>query len=255
MGTKSKHVCLVENSPYFLEVAELLVSSLRDLGYKVTLSDQPDGESIILAYHLAPFSVKDHIIYQFEQLSDDEGWRCQGKLGEKIWDYSRANIEFLESKGKSPVYVPLGYHRALERIPRGDKDIDVLFYGSVNERRLDVLNEIAAAGKRVVRLFDAFGKERDDHISRSKIVLNLHYYEMSIFEQVRCHYLVNNRVCVVSESSDENPWDLPMVRYENLARVTLGLLEDPKARNALARRSYRKLKRSPMTRILERALR
>jgi hypothetical protein len=43
----------------------------------------------------------------------------------------------------------------------------------------------------------------DDLIFRSKIILNIHYYEAAIFEIFRCSYLMANRKCIVSEVGND----------------------------------------------------
>ena len=44
--------------------------------------------------------------------------------------------------------------------------------------------------------------QRDALIARSKVVLNMHYYEPGEFESVRVSYLWANRKCVVTEKFD-----------------------------------------------------
>jgi len=47
-----------------------------------------------------------------------------------------------------------------------------------------------------------WGDERDNLIYRSKIVLNIHYYETKIFEIIRISHLLANRAFVISEDSN-----------------------------------------------------
>jgi hypothetical protein len=54
--------------------------------------------------------------------------------------------------------------------------------------------------------YDVWGPARDELIARAKVVLNLHYYEAAIFEQVRVSYLLNNEALVISESSEFVPY-------------------------------------------------
>ena len=118
--------------------------------------------------------------------------------------------------------VPLGYHKSLEIVPRAqEKDIDVLFYGSINERRKELLENLSEKVKLHV-VQGAFGEERDALIGRSKIVLNMHYYPTRILETVRISYLLNNGCFVITEDADDNPWpkvDLVTAPYDQLIKT------------------------------------
>ena len=98
-----------------------------------------------------------------------------------------------------PTYVPIGYVPELTRIAPAPEDIDVLFYGALSERRYAVLRDLHDRGLRVKWLLGAFGASRDAWIARSKIVINVHYWEAKIFEIARVSYLLANRRAVVSE--------------------------------------------------------
>ncbi|MDK4680086.1 hypothetical protein [Kingella negevensis] len=68
-----------------------------------------------------------------------------------MWDYSEANIQHFWERGISHVkHLPLGFQAALKRIELSSTpDIDVLFYGSLNERRVNILNQLPKQGLRV----------------------------------------------------------------------------------------------------------
>jgi hypothetical protein len=78
------------------------------------------------------------------------------------------------------------------------KDIDILFYGCLNERRSFVIEQLKTFAN-VAAVTGVYGEELFGLISRAKIVLNLHFYESSIFEAVRVSFLLANRKAVVSE--------------------------------------------------------
>jgi hypothetical protein len=118
-----------------------------------------------------------------------------------VWDYSTRNIEQWARLGIRDVrHLPVGYVPQLSRIPRDEEDIDVLFYGSVNERRQEILTALRQRGIKTEVLFGAYGTTRDRAIARAKIVLNMHYHESKVFEIVRVSYLLANRRFVISES-------------------------------------------------------
>ena len=94
-----------------------------------------------------------------------------------VWDYSQANVDVLRAAGHQRVsHVPLGYVPELARVRAVPKqDIDVLFYGSRNERRNHVLAQLQARGLKVQALFGVYGEQRDQYIGRAKVVLNTHF--------------------------------------------------------------------------------
>ena len=174
---------------------------------------EPGALNIVIGYHflepehIASFSHAPFIFYQLEQLSVHEGWLTADRervlrAASAIWDYSEKNVAFLRAKGFGNVsHLPLGYHPSFERIehrPEGDKDVDVLFYGARNERRAAVLNQLRERFW-LRTLFGDYGEARDRWIARSRVVLNIHFYDMKVAEQVRLSYLLNNECFVLSE--------------------------------------------------------
>ena len=81
-----------------------------------------------------------------------------------------------------------------------DRPIDLLFFGSVNERRRAFIERIEASGVPVT-MFDrpVYGPERDAFIVQAKAVLNCHFYETARFEQVRVQHCLSLGTPVVSE--------------------------------------------------------
>jgi len=199
----------------FSEVALGLQGGFRDLGINapiVTARDRIRSKAIVLGANLLPrlSGVKApgrSILYNLEQITPGSEWLSRDYLKllrcHRVWDYSRYNIGQLQRLGICDlVHCPIGFSERLCRFdPAPERDIDVLFYGSINERRLKVLDELVRTGLRVETLFGAYGEQRDVMIARSRIVLNIHYYPAKIFEIVRISYLLANRVCVVSEES------------------------------------------------------
>ncbi|MEZ5542625.1 MAG: hypothetical protein R3F42_11345 [Pseudomonadota bacterium] len=203
------------HSGAFHEVALGLQGGFRELGINapiVTSRERLSGRVVVLGANLLPGmpGVKlpgKSIIYNLEQITPGSEWLSTAYLKllrrHCVWDYSRYNMEQLVQLGVDRlVHCPLGYSERLTRITHAnEKDIDVLFYGSMNERRQQVLRQLDGSGLRTEALFGVYGEERDSWIARSRIVLNIHYYPAKIFEIVRISYLLANRVCVVSEES------------------------------------------------------
>lgn len=156
-------------------------------------------------------SGKKLIIYQLEQISNhlyshNDRWLEILKLADIIFEYDESNKKILDSIGVSSIIVKLKYTKSLKTIKNKELDIDVLFYGSVNQKRKELLESIffENENRKIIVSQSLFGNELDEYISRSKIILNCHYYEMDVQEQVRIFYpLINDKV-VVSEYNTFN---------------------------------------------------
>lgn len=254
-------ICLVRPDGYLhslglLEVCETLCASFRDLDHPCTIATnrlQPDCVNIVVGWHLLhewPTGMPPHslIVYQLEQLSGQEGWWNQDRerllRSVIVWDYSLDNILFLERRGIHAQHVPLGGHPSMNRIahlPDDERDVQALFYGSLNERRGQVLQQIQEHGVQVRTLFGVYGTERDTWIGRSKIVLNLHYYDAQIPEQVRLSYLLNNGCFVISEGPSAYPGGIVTGDLDQLPALCADFLANPAARREIAYQGSRKL--------------
>jgi hypothetical protein len=257
----------------FNEVAEALHHALLALGHDSVLTNRLDlderrtivlGGNLLVQYALEP--PKNPIFYNLEQLGDDLPWMTMPEFVDLFrryptWDYSQANIEYLAGLGlPRPTYVPVGYVPELTRIAPAPEDIDVLFYGALNGRRYAVLRELHDRGVRVKYLPGAYGASRDAWIARSKIVLNLHYFEAKIFAIVRVSYLLANRRAVVSEHSANPALErdlqsgIAFADYDELVDRCVELLGDERARRELADRGYQAFSARDQAAIVQRAL-
>lgn len=126
----------------------------------------------------------------------------------EIWDFSERNMDAWERAGRKVTYVPIGYHTSMERfqpLPWKDRDIDVVFAGSMNARRLEVLHEMKTRGLNVFHV-TVYGQERDEALARAKLGLNMLYYEGGTFPALRVAHLIANQIPVISENCGES-WD------------------------------------------------
>src|SRR5262249_3055631 len=135
------------------------------------------------------------------------------------------------------------------------EEIDILFYGLMNERRAAVIDQLSAE-RRVEALFGIYGESRDAYIAHSKIVLNIHYYPVQIFEQVRVSYLLNNRRFVISEASSHKPFEGGLVTgaFGELPDLCRKYLADPEGRARIAEAGYELLRQRPMVNFLKQVL-
>ncbi|GBR74984.1 hypothetical protein NO1_2065 [Candidatus Termititenax aidoneus] len=252
----------------FKEIALLLLYSFNSLGVPCTFKNNlisKEKTNILLHYQNIDERDKKlrevkYIPYQFEQLGNG-GWQDSAEMqsilhnAANIWDFSLKNIKYLENLGLSAQYLPPGFHEKLETIQPVEKDIDILFYGIINERRQEILSQLQKQSNiKTIILNGVFGTQRDQYIARAKIVLNLHHYKTRIFESARVSYLLNNKVFVVSEQSADNPYsqvDLVSVPYEQIVDTCLQYLADYSRAQKIAELNYQQFKENyPMVKLL-----
>ena len=243
----------------FHEVAETLLYALQRMGVPAQIAVNqfdPDAVNIILGWHLLSEEAmanlpEQTVLYNLEQLDEQNKPMLTRlltmSLRFEVWDYSRRNLEILREAGFQGTlnHAPVGFVDELCRIQKApEQDIDVLFYGSVNERRLRILEALRLQGLKVEGVFGVYGTERDALIARAKVILNMHYYDSSIFEIVRVSYLLANRKAVVGECHPGTEIDpelheaIRAVPYEGLVEACLDLVRNDGARAALEARGH-----------------
>lgn len=258
----------------FNEISFALKLSFRELGMDVPIVYDPSqiqGRGIVIAPHLItklgytqiPANL---ILYNLEQVQpDNTDWVTPAYLDLMkrlpVWDYSRQNIKMLNDMGVNNVtYCGVGYSPILEQIKPKEKDIDVLFYGSKNDRRNKILDALAERGLNVAGKYNVWNEERDDLIARSKIILNHHYFEAKIFEILRVSYLLANKCFVVSESgNDKEQLDrfkngVVFAHYDDLVEACVKYINSPDQRQTIANKGYEIMKQKSQTAFLKEAL-
>jgi hypothetical protein len=197
-----------------LEPAEYCVHQVRLAGHEATLTKNRlihDGINIIFGAHIKPENhlnlPKNCIIFNTEQLPENSQWvnLDYRKILENhyVWDYSIVNYDLIKHQNKA--LINFFYDHELNRIPIiENKEWDLIFYGSMNDRRKKILNRLIEKGLKVKSVFGLYGPERDKLIGRSRAVLNLHYYDSQILQQIRIFYPLINKIPVISEVFPEN---------------------------------------------------
>ena len=244
------------SSHCFDDIILPLYYAFARLGYRVeirTNSFHPHSRNIFFGTCQAPGLSLDafpanSVIFNLEQLTSPScPWNNSGYIAQlqrfSVWDYSPRNVRYLrKSLGlKHTEYLPLGYVPEMTRLRASfPQDIDVLFYGSVNERRAKVLQQLTDAGLRVGILQGVYGTERDHAIARAKCILNIHYYVPATLELPRLGYCLANAKAVVSERRRETEILAGLnaacayASYEELVPAVKRLLHDAKARKEQA---------------------
>ncbi len=275
-------VAVLNGSTGFKEIADALLCAMEECGIEAVRMGKYDflrgdvQRKIIIAANLGRtlsqwYPGKDwrelvnenDIIYSTEQMRDsvlDHGGLWEIYREREVWDYSANNVLFLREKGFPRVkLVPLTYVKGLARIPRVEQDVDVMFYGSMNDRRRRIIDGLLATGL-TCEIYDQnrriWGEQRDEIIARSKVIVNIHFYEYKIFESARVFYLVTNGKCVVSESGSDEIERLyrgavVMADYDSMVDVVRRYVEDDDLRRRqeiTALDEFRKLPLAPLVR-------
>jgi hypothetical protein len=225
MNTKPFNITLIVSPDYphslaLAEVGEYLAYLIGRCGLKAERSTNAvsrDFHNIILCSHmLSPDAIaslpEDTILFNSEPLADTQGWQFATGVYRKaldrfyVWDYSQANLDRLEHRRKG--LIPLLYCRGLVRRQFAREAGNTLvFYGSMTPRRETLLRALNEMGVKTRYLYGVYGEERDRIIFRSWAVLNLHKLEqIDVFEPVRCFYPLINRIPVISEDFQAEPW-------------------------------------------------
>lgn len=230
-----------------------LTNSLLRLGHEVSYQENhlsTDRCNVIFGAHSGQDCLsnikKTDIIFNLEQWHSKSPFftpeyldllrRC------RVFEYSKRNAKYLSHEhGISTEFFRIGYDPLQSLLdPEFPQDIDVLFYGAVNPRRAKIINSLRQRGVNVATLAGLFGKMRDFAIARSKMVLNIQYYEESSLEIVRLSYLFANRKAVVSECAPKT-YFYPELKdacrfsaYNELPDAVEELLADGDKRRAIA---------------------
>ena len=210
------NVCLMQPPGYIhalalLEAAEYVVAKSREVGYAAGLSKNrilPTGLNIVFGAHINPKSQlnlgQNVVIFNSEQLPEQSAWinaDYKQVLNQYyIWDYSSFN--FIKIKHDRKQVVCFHHAAALNRIVSAAvPEYDLVFYGSLNDRRKKILKKLREHhGLRVLDFFGLYGPERDDLLANTRALLNLHFYDSQIFQQIRAFYPLINGIPVISEN-------------------------------------------------------
>lgn len=264
------NICIAQPDNYvhsmaFIELGELIHYSLKELGHDSDLyfnKIEQDRINILFGCHLLNPSLitsfpKNTIVLNTEQIyQDSTNWNDNiFKWAEHftVWDYSDKNIEKFHQLGITKTkHFKIGFQKELSRIsPYPDQEVDVLFYGCINDRRKLILDNLVKSGLNIKILFGIYGDERDQWIRKSKVVLNHHFYNSQIFEIVRVFYLLTNSIAVVAEVNESTSIgeiykpSICATPYSSLVDSCINLVRDQKARNITKKNAFDTILRYP----------
>jgi SAM-dependent methyltransferase len=223
------HIAIMQPPGYvhslcFLDPARYLRYQLRRFGVSVTMSKnrlRSDALNLVLGAHLGfPVEWKEHhacLFMNLEQLGND-GAPISGDYihllsSSGVVDYSRDNVRNYGQDIQDVPLIPFWHAPYLEPseaafIPLHEREIDLLFFGSMNERRLNLIRRIEACGRKVTTFSQPlYAEERDRYVRNAKAVLNFHFYEKATFEQVRAFHTLSLGTPLISELSAQTKAD------------------------------------------------
>lgn len=217
------------------------------------------GRSVVFGATPGDAIAPEEIVFESEQLARPL-WHFPRE--QVVWTFSDHIAAGLRERGAKRVVVcPLGYVPCMTTIASAVEDVDVVFCGSINDRRREILDRLRAAGLRVECLTGSFGSARDAVIARSKVALNLHFYEPAVFEIFRVAHLLANRRAVVAEAggADRALEDFAsratsLVPRERVVEECVRFARDTRARNSLALCGFETFRRLDLVENVRRAL-
>jgi len=154
--------------------------TLQHNDFPVLLADPtilPEGTVLYNFEHVKAASVEGGV----GGLLDGDILKLYGNDRFEVWDYSHSNVLTLSNDYKIEAkLVPLGHQRTIEGEQEREKDVGVLFYGTVTPYRREIINQLRGAGVEVTVVTDStwglYFSALDDIISRSSIVLVLNAF-------------------------------------------------------------------------------
>ncbi len=158
-----------------------------------------------------------YIAFQVEQLPQVRHWTkvMQKSLtySSHIFEYSTANLPILD------LYIPREKVDMVQVTPLKeqqnrwknfeDRTIEVLFYGSMESRRRQEAINYLSQYFRIEVVTATYGKDLNSLIQSSKCVINIHFWENSLFESIRISEVLSQSTPVISEEGlgqDEYPY-------------------------------------------------
>jgi len=213
------HLCIVQPVGYvhslgLLDQARYFRYQFRRLGANVSLAKnrlRHDAVNFVFGAHLGfdATQCQRHacVFVNLEQLGQGGAAVSAAYLKllqqAAVVDYDADNIAaYGRQRDEVPVvpFLHAPYLASAESLALEDRPIDLLFIGSMNERRRAWLDRIEAFGLNVA-MFDSalYSEERDHFIRQAKAVVNCHFYESSRFEQARVAHCLSLGTPVISE--------------------------------------------------------
>lgn len=192
---------------YNLSESECINSKLNDIYLFIGIN--------MLTHKIFP---KKFILYQVEQISSNKNYLDISypylNNGINIWEFSIRNKEKYNNINLNKIYYQMiPYY--FDNINNDDNnDYDLFFYGYKNIRREKILNYLSSLFNLKIG-FDVYGDKCKNIILKSKIILNIHYYDNASLETCRINEILNYNKIIISENPVDSDWYNKSL-YENI---------------------------------------
>lgn len=173
----------------------------------------------VIVFQMEQLNTQQLILWSSNKKTIDKNYFIWLKLADEVWDYDESNFSVLKYIRQDIKLHLLKPYKDWSVYKPVNKDIDILFYGAMNEHRKKVLDELKKKYK-VVILNTWDSRVLDSYIVRSKILLNVHYYsDAACQEQARMIRWIGAPCRIVSEKSVKNYLGVEEFDYEDLVKI------------------------------------
>lgn len=262
----SKIVTIYFSNSVFRDIADSLSECLLEKNIQVFITHKLDCENknmwiLLGANELPPSTLlpPNYILYQLEQIClKNNTWLTDKYIdlmrrAKSVWDYSKKNIYTLSKYGIIAQFMPIRYSKCLRKCNNyinkdSEIDIDILFIGSINPRRLKILEGLKLKGYKVMMADGGvWGDDRIQLLKRSKCVINIHFYsDESPLEMARVSILLANTCFVISEKGGDSNLEKELAKgivfthYKDLIKTCDKYLSDgmQKNREEIAKKGF-----------------
>ena len=204
----------------FIELAESIKYALNQFGINdVVIQDMDiqDGKSVedfFKAEYDLTFMIKafkrfsiyyakgKKVLFQPEELwNRRQAHRYFGLMAEEYDRVLEMYDENVNLRGtQNVVYCPVGYSPVWEsNLPEVKEDIDILFHGSMTDRRKEFYVMFKEMGLKIMFTGNAYGIERNKLIMRSKIDLNIRAHDQWSYGPMHCLPAQANKKFMLAE--------------------------------------------------------
>jgi hypothetical protein len=201
---------IINFSKYFVENADYLS---KELNIPITYNLEPLKEYIVFSAHdaakdLLEFQIRNktkYIIYQSENIESvyfKNKYYIELLKHNKVLNYSAYTAMKMIELYNIPTagYFQFNYKKMYSSKPR---DIDLLFFGTMTQKRYDILKEIQNRFPylKIEVVGDVFGDALTQLLLRTEYVLNISAYDNSVLETHRINKAISCGCYIISNYS------------------------------------------------------
>ena len=151
---------------------------------------------------------KKYILYQLEQINNNTKYK--NNINDELENFMNNALYVLEYNMSNYIALNNRINKIFVGVPIIEsniiiekKDIDILFYGNINNYRKNILDNLLNEYN-IKILEKSFGNELKEYIMRSKIILNIHYYKDALLELCRIHEAIPYNCKIICEITSDD---------------------------------------------------